>query len=320
MNNFLSRLGAAFVLSALLVGAPACARDGAPVAAYSPVLFGYDKTLPLMAEEQAGTGGQSYTVTKVSYWSANNQQVPAVFVKPVDAKEGDRLPCVVLMHGLGQNKTALSILWGPFIKAGYALFSIDAQYHGDRKPKVPVDLFGLSVYSTRDMLVQTVIDIRRGIDYLETRRDVDPARIGYAGFSMGGFLGTLVSAVDDRIQAPILALAGGDWKLMFENTKLPNAERARKEHPEAEALGESVLDPVDPIHWVARIAPRPILFVNGDHDSIVPVVSAKALQDAAVTPKEVFTYKGDHVPAFTEFPRVIEKMIAWLDTNVKNRK
>jgi fermentation-respiration switch protein FrsA (DUF1100 family) len=224
------------------------------------------------------------------------------------------------MHGLGQNKTALSILWGPFIKAGYAVFSIDAQYHGDRKPKVPVDLFGLSVYSTRDMLIQTVVDLRRGIDYLETRKDVDPTRIGYAGFSMGGILGTLVCAVDERIKAPILALAGGDWKLMFENTKLPNAERARKEHPTEAAAGVDVLDPVDPIHWVARIAPRPILFINGDHDTVVPVVCAKELQDTAAMPKEVFTYKGDHVPTFAEFPRVVSKMIAWLDANVKGTR
>jgi cephalosporin-C deacetylase-like acetyl esterase len=310
----------AIVAACLFMGAPACARDGAATttAVPSPLLFGYDKSLPLMADEQQGTGGQGYTVTNVRYWSANNQQVPGLFVKPTDVKDGDRLPCLVLMHGLGQNKTALSILWGPFIKAGYAIFSIDAQYHGDRKPKVPVDLFGLSVYSTRDMLIQTVVDLRRGIDYLETRKDVDPARIGYAGFSMGGILGTLVCAVDTRIQAPILALAGGDWKLMFETTKLPNAERARKENPDAASLGISVLDPVDPVHWVSRIAPRPVLFINGDHDTVVPVVSAKELQDAATMPKEVFTYKGDHVPTFAEFPRVITKMIAWLDANVKD--
>lgn len=272
-----------------------------------------------MAEEQPGPGGQGYTVTKVTYWSANNQQVPAVFVLPTSAKEGEKLTCLVLMHGLGQNKTALSILWGPFIKAGYAIFSIDAQYHGDRKPKVPVDLFGLSVYSTRDMLVQTVVDLRRGIDYLETRKDIDPTRIGYAGFSMGGIIGTLVSAVDTRLQAPILALAGGDWKLMFDNSKLSNTERARQQNHEAAALGVSVLESVDPLRWVARISPRPVLFVNGDHDTVVPVVSGKALQDAAGTPKEIFMYKGEHVPSFTEFPRVIEKMLAWLDTHVKNR-
>lgn len=313
---------AVIAVACLLSGAPSYARDHVPppaVAAPSPLLFGYDKALPLMAEEQPGTGGQSYTVTNVKYWSANNQQVPAVFVKPTDVKEGGRLPCLILMHGLGQNKTALSILWGPFIRAGYAIFSIDAQYHGDRKPKAPIDVFGLSVYSTRDMLIQTVIDLRRGIDYLDTRKDVDPARIGYAGFSMGGILGALVSAVEPRINAPILALAGGDWKLMFANSTLPNAVRARKEHPVEAAAGLEALDPVDPIRWVSRIAPRPVLFINGDHDTVVPVVSAKELQDTAAMPKEIFTYKGDHVPSFAEFPRVVTKMIAWLDANVKGK-
>ncbi len=286
----------------------------------SPALFGYDKNLPLMADEQPGTDGQGYKVIKVSYYSANNQQVPALLALPATVKEGEKLPCLIMMHGLRQNKTALSILWPAFIRAGYAVFSIDAQYHGDRKPKVPVDLFGLSVYSTRDMLVQTTIDLRRGIDYLETRKEIDPHRIGYAGFSMGGIVGTLVSAVDSRIQAPVLALAGGDWRLMFANTKLPNAERARQLAPDLAAVGIDALDPVDPVRWVARIAPRPVLFINGDHDTTVPVVSGKALQDAASQPKEVFMYKGGHVPSFTEFPRVITKIIDWLDANVKSRR
>src|SRR5579871_4468206 len=148
---------------------------------YDPAyIFGYDKNLPLLPEEQTTETTSSQVVYKVSYYSINDQRVPAILVLPV-VKEGVRVPCILLMHGLGMNKSSLILLWSYFIKAGYGLLSIDAQYHGDRKPKAPVDLFGLSVFSTRDMLVQTVVDLRRAIDYLQTRKEIDPNRIGYVG-------------------------------------------------------------------------------------------------------------------------------------------
>lgn len=292
------------------------ARPEAPSAYDAATLFGYNKALPLLATEQAGADVGGYKTWKISYYSINNQQVPAVLVLPT-VKEGEHVPCVIVMHGLGQKKEDLAVFWPQLAKEGYAVFAIDAQFHGERK-KMPLELFGSDPYSTRDLLRQTVVDLRRAIDYLETRKEIDPRRIGYLGFSMGGILGSMTAAVDSRIQAPILALAGGDWKLMFENSKLPNADKARKAAT-AESTKESLklLDPVDPIHWVRLISPRPVLFINGDRDTIVPVVSAKALQDAAGPEKEIFPYKGDHVPPLTEFPRVLEKIRTWLNSHLK---
>jgi cephalosporin-C deacetylase-like acetyl esterase len=279
-------------------------------------LFNYDRSLPLAPEEVAGPDATGYKSYKISYSSSNNQRVPAVFVVP-SGKEGQKLPCIILMHGLDQNKTALAILWGNFTNAGYAIFSIDAQYHGDRKPKMPLELFGSAVYSTRELLIQTVIDLRRGIDYLQTRPEVDPKKIGYVGLSMGGILGSITAAVDNRIQAPVLALAGGNWKLMFEASKLSAAVKARENLAASGINPFAVLDPVDPIHWVGRISPRPILFINGDADTTVPVVAGRALHAAAGDNKEVFIYKGEHVPAGAEMFKVIGKINQWLDAHLK---
>src|SRR5207302_7044524 len=134
-------------------------------------------------------------------------------------------------------------------KGGYAILAIDAQYHGDRKPKETIEIFGRNVYSSRDMIVQTVVDLRRGIDYLQTRSDIDPARIGYVGFSMGGILGSVVAGVDTRIQAPVLALAGGDFARIASASALPSAKKARESAPDFLSHTHA-LDPVDPLHWV----------------------------------------------------------------------
>ncbi|HSV99959.1 MAG TPA: acetylxylan esterase [Sedimentisphaerales bacterium] len=56
---------------------------------------------------------------------------------------------------------------------------------------------------------QTVLDNRQVLDYLVTRPEVDPNRIGALGLSLGGIKASLVAAADPRIRCAVLGLAGG---------------------------------------------------------------------------------------------------------------
>ena len=60
----------------------------------------------------------------------------------------------------------------------------------------------------RDLQVQQIQDVRRSVDYLETRSDVDRERLAFYGFSWGAVMGLSVTALDDRFKASVL-LAGG---------------------------------------------------------------------------------------------------------------
>lgn len=317
------RLTRAALLLFVLMATAACGRTQTlvtPVRAASSTdpaaLFRYDRSQPLEAEESLYEDRPEYKAYKVKYASANGERVPAFLVLPTKPN-GDKAPCIVLMHGLGQDKKALAMLWGTFAKGGYAVLAIDALFHGERAPKTPVELFGTAIDSTKRLLVQTVIDLRRGIDFLESRKEIDPKRIGYVGFSMGGILGTILAGVDTRVQAPVIALAGGDWKRMAQTSTLAAAIKARQAQG-ADGIGWQPLDPVDPIHYAGRIAPRPVLFINGDNDTVVPVECGKELQAAAGPGKEVYIYKGGHVPAGVEFIKVLGKLTQWLDTHFKS--
>ncbi len=307
-------IGAIFFVSSATIQAQKPANVGVSVDAND--LFDYDKSIPLSVEAGAPAETPAGIMTKLTYLSINNLRVPAIFVAP-KGSEGKKLPAIIVMHGLGQEKMGLSMLFGNFTKAGYCLIAIDAQYHGERVSKPAIELFGANAYATRNMMIQTVVDLRRAVDYLETRPEVDPKRIGYIGFSMGGMLGTITSAVEPRIHAPILALAGGDFKLMFSLSKLPSATRAKTVADLDTTTAIRVMNPVDPINYVARISPRPVLFINGDADSIVPVPCAKKLQDAAGPGKEIFMYKGEHVPAGVEMFKVLAKVNQWFDAHFK---
>lgn len=287
---------------------------------YDPdLIFGYDKTLPLSPQETSGEETAEYRVIKVTYRSVHDQRVPALLILPKQPRE-ERLPCVILMHGLGGDKRMFQMLWGPLTRAGFALFAIDAQYHGERKPSDDIPFFGMYPYRARDALIQTVIDLRRGVDYLQTRKEIDPDRIGYIGASMGGIIGAMFAGVDERVKAPVLLVAGGDWKILMERSTLSVWRDAARNNPQQMQEALRVMDVVDPVNWVGRIAPRPVLFINGDADDVVPVESNKALHNAAGEPKKIVWYKGGHVPPPTDWLTVISEITRWLDAHLKGKQ
>lgn len=294
-----------------------CAQT--PTSKYDPdLIFGYDKNFPLSPQESLLEETAQYQVYKVTYRSVHDQRVPAVLVLPKNRGE-ERLPCVILMHGLGGDKRMFQMLWGPLTQAGYALFAIDAQYHGERKPSEDIPFFGLYPYRSRDALIQTVIDLRRGVDYLQTRKEIDPDRIGYVGASMGGIIGAMFAGVDERVKAPVLLVAGGNWRILMEKSVLSVWRDAARNNPKQMEEALRVMDVVDPVHWVGRIAPRPVLFINGDADNVVPVESNKALHAAANEPKKIVWYKGGHVPPPSDWFTVINEVLQWLNTHLKGK-
>ena len=58
--------------------------------------------------------------------------------------------------------------------------------------------------AVRDNYAATVIDLRRGIDLLQARSDVDSNRIAYVGHSTGAQWGAILSAIDKRVKAAVL--------------------------------------------------------------------------------------------------------------------
>src|SRR5437870_9470424 len=53
-------------------------------------------------------------------------------------------------------------------------------------------------------LVHTVVDMRRGVDVLLARRDVDPKRLAYVGHSYHAMVGAFLTGVDRRVKAYVL--------------------------------------------------------------------------------------------------------------------
>ena len=109
------------------------------------------------------------------------------------AKSVGRRPVVVALHGTGGNKESQLTLLKELAGLGFIGVAIDGRYHGERarvgKGSAEYNEAILRAYRNgreHPFLYDTVWDVLRLIDYLETRADVDTERVGLIGFSKGG--------------------------------------------------------------------------------------------------------------------------------------
>jgi pimeloyl-ACP methyl ester carboxylesterase len=134
-------------------------------------------------------------------------------------------------------------------------------------------------------IADEVLRLRRGLDLLAARPDVDAARLAVVGHDFGGMLAILALAVDPRpIGAVILAPAPrwGDWFLPFWRIEEDRIDYLR------------ALRPFDPIERVAAIAPRPLLFQFAEHDFYLAPMVELEFRRAAGETDELKRYPGGH--------------------------
>ena len=103
--------------------------------------------------------------------------------------------------------------WIPILTAqGYAVLAPDHFLYEERKTEGGFDeASNRGPYYYRDWMCQTVVDLRRGIDYLVSRPDIDPDRIAILGGSLGGWIGSILTAVEHRIKTSVLTVPATEF-------------------------------------------------------------------------------------------------------------
>ncbi len=156
-------------------------------------------------------------------------------------------------------------------------------------------------------LAKTVVRIRPGafdavasvsllLDYLGSRSDVRKDALFLIGSSLGAPIVSIAGGIDARPHAVIVLYGGGDLGRLLTHTL------AHDDPPlppwQAWVAGHALawwIAPLEPVRYVGRIAPRPLLMVNGAGDSMIPRGNVLALYDAAGAPKELRWTVGEHV-------------------------
>ncbi len=211
-----------------------------------------------------------YVVDMLHYQSRPGLYVTGNLYRPRSEVAGERLPAVLYVcghsnRGRNGNKTAYQShgIW--LARHGYICLMVDTLQLGE--------IAGIHHGTYREgrwwwlSRGYTPAGVEcwngvRGIDYLLSRSDVDPERIGVTGISGGGAATFWITAADERVKVAV-PVSGLSDLLSY----VP--DRVVDGHCDCMFLYNTYQWP-----WArvpALIAPRPLLFANSDHDSIFPM-------------------------------------------------
>lgn len=134
------------------------------------------------------------------------------------------------------------------------------------------------------------------LDYLLARPDLASQRVELAGISFGAYLAAVPAALDSRVERVWLIHGSADPEAVLEfglRKRIPSGILRRGVASLLAAVASA--HHLSPERWVARIAPRPVVAVNADNDTALPLEAVEALHQALVPPYEVLWTPGDHV-------------------------
>ncbi|MCF6360799.1 MAG: dienelactone hydrolase family protein [Cyclobacteriaceae bacterium] len=260
--------------------------------------YSYDNTLALNVTIQEEEEFVTYSRTEL-HFTGVSEKVGAYLAIP---KSGEGpFPVVLLIDGMGGSKerwfrannwpNGLETVEA-LVRKGFAVFTIDAVMHGER-----VDTTGVFpqpqslrkenlMYTVQDMIKQTVQDYMRGLDYLETRNDIDAKTTGVYGLSMGGAVTFILTGLDERIKAAatgVPVVYGNEYSL------------------------------VNAYNFTPRIQNKPFLMIIGELDAYyTPKIAKQLFSSIGGDQNHFIVFNGGHKIPTTYIPTIAD----WFENNL----
>lgn len=238
--------------------------------------------------------------------SGLDQSIPAFIAKVKDVEPRGLL---LFLHGLGGRKEdvlELKVIAGRF---SLCMLAIDARGHGDRVSSITE----LSAYEMLAEISGTIVDNRLALDIAMRENLAKGGETILIGSSMGGIIGSIVAGVDGRISGTILYVAGGGLDEILMESKHDMVSRFRgKIQPALLMAMKPLMADVEPLNFVDKISPRPLLIQLGRFDDFVPFKNGMKLYEKAKEPKQLVVHESGH-----ELPRenALLETIKWIEKN-----
>jgi dienelactone hydrolase len=270
----------AVVVAALMSMSAGAAPRTTPYASLVRI-YDYNAAAPLdVREESVSDAGEGIMVHSLSFASPKGGRATAELVLP--AHPSGRVPAVIVQPGFGSPADDAVTDEVALARLGFVAISLDSPHVRPLGPRYTCRV------SDRKAYIQYVIDLRRTVDLLTTRPEVDPSRLGYAGFSMGAIVGGTLSGVDHRVKAFALQSGGPRFSLVQRNQCRGVLSRRRL------TAYTRALRFADSINYVGHAAPSALLFQNGTRDPLYTRKSIRRYFAAASKPKTLRWYRSGH--------------------------
>ena len=280
-----------------------------------------------------------YVQETVQFDNDAGEVVKGLLFVPKTATPQQKAPAILYchwhggQHDIGKQEllqtNATPVAAGPALaEAGYVVLGIDAPCFGERNGQGPdgpqqkgsageMTAAKFHLWAGRTLWGMMLRDDLTALDYLCSRPEVDAARIGVTGISMGSTRAWWIMALDDRPRAAVCVAC------MTRDEELIRASMLKAHGIYYFVPG--MLKHFDTEAVIALAAPRPMLFMTGDQDSGSPVTGVRRLGEIV---SQVYGLHGNAVKARFEstiypgvghvyLPEMWQKTVQWMERWVK---
>lgn len=279
-----------------------------------------------------------YLVEKFEFENDAGATVPGYFILP--KKTASKVPAILYCHWHGgeyaigkeevfQAKHTPEAPGPALARRGYAVLAIDAYCFGERSGKGPdgagetggaeeMTASKFNLWMGRSLWGMILRDDLMALDYLASRPEVDPQRLGVTGISMGATRSWWLMALDERLRAGVAVACLTRYQNLIAHQALP-AHGIYYFVP-------GILNHFDTEAIVSLLAPRAALFMTGDEDSGSPADGVQIIGRVVEQAYRLYgrddqfsnlSYPGvGHV----YLPEMWSKMNSWMDVHLSGMR
>jgi dienelactone hydrolase len=269
-------------------------------------LFDYDSHQLLDLHDKAIKDFDCGTIHDITYLSPSGGPVSAYEIVP----KGNG-PFAAVIFGHWGNGTRGEFI--PEAKA-YACAGVVSLLPDYRWERPQPWYSGIDDFAHPDLdrktRINTVVEMRRAIDLLLTRTDVDPNRVGYIGHSFGAQWGAILTGVDRRIKVAVLMAGAAEEADLLLRSQNPRLMDLRASLPQGQLDRYlSALADLNAIHYIRFARPTPVLLQFANFEQYFDRASMQRYAAAATEPKTVLFYDSAHE---LNDPQALKDRLEWL--------
>lgn len=317
----------AVLLATAILGLPSPAR-AADEASQFPQVVHVSQTFDSQPFEYRildRTEKTGYVVYRLTYPSPRvtsvlqNNTIPAEYYVPAGLKPSDPpRPAVICLHILDGNLELVRLTSSVLASHGIPSILFLLPYYGERAMPEGPKAMASDPRLFLSAIDQAMVDVKRTVDVLASRPEVDPNHIGITGISLGGIVSATAARLDPRLSRAVLILAGGDVNTIIhfarETRELSQLIKALP--PEQKADVEATITALDPLSDAQKLRDRAlngkVLMVNAEEDQVIPPECTRKLAAALGIEDRVVWLKGlGHYTALAELPRILRMTTAF---------
>lgn len=246
-----------------------------------------------------------------------NNTIPAEYYLPDGYKTwSSPRPAVICMHILDGDFQLERMTCSMLASRGIPALMFKLPYYGERSPKEGTRALVHQPVRFVGALAQARPEIRRTVDLLASRPEVDREHLGITGISLGAIVAATGAAEEPRLSRVFLVLGGGDLIKIIDHAEETRSlsEMIRTLPPEEKKRFQDALRQVDPLTHAAGLRGLAqkgrIVMVNAAEDHVIPRECTERLAGALGIADKVIWLEGlGHYTAIAAMPQTLERTV-----------